>query len=74
MTMHQAIAKFEADIWADKAASFNDKYARAKEVQAWRDAANKIRWNANQFQRRSDFVRKTGVSEAVAESMFPVVR
>lgn len=73
--MDRFIDQVEHDIWVGKhnraGWSFNQKWKAQKEVKAMRAAAMKIRFNAMQFNRRAEWMRKTNRSTVEAEAMFP---
>ena len=70
--MDQFIDNIEWNIWHDRTGmSFEQKFEAQKEVHAMRAAAMKIRFNAHQFNRRAEWMRKTGRSADMAAQMFP---
>jgi hypothetical protein len=68
----------EFDIWCGKhnkaGWSFNQKWKAQREVNQMRDAAWKIRFNAEQFNRRADWMRNTGRKAEEAAAMFPAAQ
>jgi hypothetical protein len=51
--------------------SFNKKCSEMRKVAAFRANVMKVAFNAQQFNRRAAFVRKTNCSAETAASMFP---